>query len=37
MTKGKNTPRKLTTSQAVFYVLCALIILSMILAAVTNI
>jgi predicted nucleic acid-binding Zn ribbon protein len=32
MAKSKNT-RKLNTTQIVFYVLCALVILSMILAA----
>jgi len=36
MAKNKNT-RKLSTSQIVFYVLCAIIILSMILSAVVNI
>ena len=36
MAKNKNT-RKMSTTQIVFYVLCALIILSMILSAVTNI
>lgn len=36
MSKSKNTPRKMSTAQIIFYVLCALVILSMILAAVTN-
>lgn len=36
MAKNKNT-RKLSTTQIVFYALCALIILSMILSAVANI
>jgi len=36
MTKGKTPTRKLSTSQIVFYVLCALVVLSMILAAVAN-
>ena len=36
MAKSKKS-RKLSTTQVVFYVLCALIILSMVLAAVTNI
>jgi predicted nucleic acid-binding Zn ribbon protein len=35
MAKSKNT-RKLTTTQVIFYVLCALIILSMVLAAVAS-
>ena len=33
--KNKNI-RKLSTSQVIFYVLCAIIILSMILSAVVN-
>lgn len=36
MSKGKTPSRKLTTSQIVFYVLCALVVLSMILASVAN-
>jgi hypothetical protein len=35
MAKSKNT-RKLGTSQVIFYVLCAIIILSMILSAVSK-
>jgi hypothetical protein len=33
MSKSKNTTRKLSTSQIVFYVLCAIMILSMVLTA----
>ena len=36
MAKGKTPTRKMSASQAIFYVLCALVVLSMILAAVTN-
>lgn len=36
MTKGKTPTRKLSTSQIIFYVLCALVVLSMVLAAVAN-
>lgn len=35
MTKSKNT-RKLSTAQIVFYVLSAILVLSMILSAVTS-
>jgi predicted nucleic acid-binding Zn ribbon protein len=35
MAKNKNT-RKLSTSQIIFYALCAIIILSMVLSAVSN-
>lgn len=35
MTKNKNT-RKLSTAQIVFYVLSAILVLSMILSAVTS-
>ena len=35
MAKNKNT-RKLSTSQVIFYALCAIIILSMILSAVVT-
>ena len=36
MTKGKTPTRKLSASQIVFYVLCGLVVLSMILAAVAK-
>ena len=36
MAKGKTPTRKLSTSQVVFYVLCALVVLSMVLASITN-
>ena len=35
MAKNKNT-RRLSTTQVVFYVLCALVILSMVFAAFSN-
>jgi hypothetical protein len=35
MAKSKNT-RKLSTTQIVFYVLCALVILSMVFAAIAR-
>lgn len=35
MTKNKNI-RKLSAAQVVFYVLCALVVVSMILAAISN-
>jgi hypothetical protein len=34
MAKGKYTPRKLSTAQVVFYVLSAILVLSMVLSAV---
>jgi predicted nucleic acid-binding Zn ribbon protein len=33
MTKGKTPTRKLSPSQIVFYILCALIVISMVLAS----
>lgn len=33
MSKGKTPTRKLSASQIVFYVLCALIVISMVLAS----
>lgn len=36
MSKSKNNTRKLSTSQIVFYVLCGIMILSMVLAAVSK-
>jgi hypothetical protein len=36
MAKGKTPTRKMSASQIVFYVLCALVVLSMVLAAVVN-
>ncbi len=36
MAKGKYTPRKLSTVQIIFYVLSAILVLSMILSAVTS-
>ena len=36
MAKGKTPIRKLSTAQIVFYVLCALVIFSMVFAAVAR-
>ena len=33
MAKGKTPTRKLSTSQVIFYILCALIVISMVLAS----
>jgi hypothetical protein len=36
MAKGKTPARKVSVSQIIFYVLCALVVLSMVLAAISN-
>ncbi|MBV6396359.1 MAG: hypothetical protein HFACDABA_01957 [Anaerolineales bacterium] len=33
MSKGKTPTRKLSTSQIIFYILCALIVISMVLTS----